>query len=233
MVDESTAPRVGEPRWLYLHGFASGPESQKGRALAARFAKRGIALERLDLRVPSLEHLRLSAMLETVTAALGGPRDRAVVFGSSLGGLTALRVAEAEPRVFALVLLAPALDLAARWAARLGDAELRAWRETGWLAIDDHAEKRRARVDFGFLEDCARLDRERGVWPDVRVPTLIVHGRADDVVDIELSRAFARGKRHVRLVEVDDGHELSSSIERIGAEAERHLASILGEEPRA
>src|SRR5512141_3062882 len=96
------------PRFLYLHGFASGPGSYKGTAIAAHYAARGVTIERLNLRVPSFEHLRLSAMIDTTRAALGGPRDRAVLFGSSLGGLTASRVAEEDARVSALVLLAPA-----------------------------------------------------------------------------------------------------------------------------
>ena len=73
----------------------------------------------------------------------------------------------------------------------------------------------------------ALIDAANGGWPDVRVPTLIVHGSKDDVVDPELSRAWARGKRHVRLVEVDDEHELSASVARIAEEAERFLAPFL------
>src|SRR3954454_10045145 len=87
------------PRWLYLHGFASGPQSAKGVALAGNYARQGIHLERLNLRQPSLEHLSLSAMMRTVRAAIGGEHDRAIVFGSSLGGLTACRVAEEDARV--------------------------------------------------------------------------------------------------------------------------------------
>src|SRR5215210_7497392 len=109
------------PRFLYLHGFASGPGSKKGTALAAHYAKRDLAVERLNLRVPSFEHLRLSAMIDVVIAALGGPRDRAVVIGSSLGGLTASRAAERDPRIAALVLLAPAFQLMTRWRDQLGD----------------------------------------------------------------------------------------------------------------
>jgi len=63
--------------------------------------------------------------------------------------------------------------------------------------------------------------------PDVRVPTLIVHGTRDDIVDIQLSRDFAREKRHIRLVEVDDGHELVSSLGLVTEEADAHLASFL------
>lgn len=215
------------PRWLYLHGFASGPGSAKGVALAEHYAERGISLERLDLRLPSLEHLRASAMIDAVRRALGGDRDRAVVFGSSLGGLTACRVAELDARVFALVLLAPAFHVLERWRLRLGDAAWRRWEEDDFLEVDDHAEKRRARVDFGFVRDLEELERRAGPSPDVRVPTLIVHGRADDVVDIDVSRAWSQGKRHVRLVEVDDGHQLVASLDRIIEEADAFLAPIM------
>ena len=58
-------------------------------------------------------------------------------------------------------------------------------------------------------------------------PTLVVHGRADDVVPVAGSRSWAAGKKHVRLVEVDDGHELTASLDLIATEAERHLGGFL------
>jgi pimeloyl-ACP methyl ester carboxylesterase len=219
-------PRPG-PRFLYLHGFASGPQSTKGVVIAAHYARRGIPVERLDLRLPSLEHLRLSAILGATRTAIGGERDRAVLFGSSLGGLTACRVAEDDARVFALILLAPAFRLAERWRARIGEDEWRRWERSGWLEVQDHAEKRTARVGFGFIEDVEAIDQRSDGWPDVRVPTLIVHGIHDEVVDIALSRQWAAGKRHVRLVEVDDGHELTSSLPTILAEADALLGALL------
>jgi len=209
-------------RYLYLHGFASGPGSKKGLAFAAHFAARGIAIERLDLRVPSFEHLRLSAMIEVARAAIGGPDERAVVFGSSLGGLTAARLAERDPRVRALVLLAPAFQLARRWRESLGDA-FEDWRRTGWREVHDHTTGGLARVDFGFVEDAEAIDRG---FPDVRVPTLILHGRRDDAVPIERSRELAAGRPHVRLVEFDDGHELIASLPALLAESERFLAEL-------
>ena len=217
-----------DPRWIYLHGFASGPASKKGVALAAHYARRGVELARLDLRLPSLERLRMGPMLAAVRAALGSERDRAVVFGSSLGGLVAARAAEEDPRVAALVLLAPAFRFAERWRLRLGEDAWRRWSETGWLDVEDHTTGAMARVDFGFLLDVAQIDGRSGGWPDVRVPTLIVHGRRDEVVDIALSRQWAEGRRQVRLVEVDDGHDLLTSIDRIAAEADAFLAPFLG-----
>jgi pimeloyl-ACP methyl ester carboxylesterase len=181
--------------------------------------------------LPSLEHLRLSAILDHVRGRIGTERDRAVLFGSSLGGLAACRVAEADPRVFALVLLAPAFGLADGWRKRLGDAEWEAWRTRGWLETLDYTTGRETRVDFGFVEEVARLDAKDGGQPDVRVPTLIVHGVRDETVPIERSRTFAKGKRHVRLVEVDDGHELTLSLVRIAREADGFLAGLLGPGP--
>jgi pimeloyl-ACP methyl ester carboxylesterase len=219
---------VTGPRFLYLHGFASGPASAKGTAFAEHYRRRGLTIERLDLRLPSLARLRLTAGMAAVRAAIGEERDRAVLLGSSFGGLTAARVAEEDARVCALVLLAPAFRLAERWRARMAPEAFGRWRDTGWLAIDDYATGQKARVDFGFYEDVASVDGAEGSWPDVRVPTLIVHGRFDQLVDVELSRAFAAGKRHVRLVEVDDLHELTATLPVTLAACDAFLAPFLG-----
>jgi pimeloyl-ACP methyl ester carboxylesterase len=219
---------VAGPRFLYLHGFASGPGSHKGLSVCNHYDMRGVAVDRLNLRVPSFEHLRLSAMISTTRAAIGGQSDRAVLIGSSLGGLTAARVAEQDARVCALVLLAPAFRLVERWRMRLGAAAWEAWQKTGWLATEDYEEKHPSRVDYGFAVDAETADSKGGGWPDVRVPVLIIHGKDDAVVDINLSRAYKRNRRHVRLVEVNDGHELAGSIDVILREADAFLAPFLG-----
>jgi pimeloyl-ACP methyl ester carboxylesterase len=223
------------PAWLYLHGFASSPASTKARAFQAWGEARDLAIDALDLRVPSFENLRFSAMKTRVRRAIDASAApgaealaRAVLIGSSLGGLTACRVAEEDPRVCAVLAMAPAFRLAERWKTQMKSEAWEAWRRDGFLAVDDHATKQKARVDFGFVEELSRLDVG---MPDVRVPVLIVHGVRDDVVDIDRSRAFARGKRHVRLVEVDDGHELAASIPRILAEAETFFAPFLTPDP--
>lgn len=219
------------PVFLYLHGFASSPDSGKARAFADWGAARGMRIERLDLRVPSLEHLRFSAIKARVREAIdasGGERARAVLLGSSLGGLAACRVAEEDARVCAVFLMAPAFRLAERWRLRMGNEAWDAWRRRGYTEVDDHATRRKARIDWRFVEELAELDAEGEGWPDVRVPTCIVHGVRDDVVDVRLSRDWATGRRHVRLVEVDDGHELAGSIGRILSEAGDFLYPFLG-----
>lgn len=214
---------MSRPRFLYCHGFASGPRSTKGVAFGEHFGARGVAVDRLDLRVPSFEHLRLSAMIETVRSAIGGPDDRAVIVGSSLGGLTAARVAERDPRVVAVMLLAPAFQLVSRWETMLGPAWAE-WRNTGWREVMDYTTGAPARVDFGFVEDVATIDVG---FPALAIPTLICHGVDDDTVPVEHSRRFAAGRANVRVIELPDGHELAASLPRLLAEADAFLGPYL------
>ncbi|HSD88495.1 MAG TPA: YqiA/YcfP family alpha/beta fold hydrolase [Kofleriaceae bacterium] len=207
---------------LYLHGFASGPQSTKGVAFDNHFTARGHDIERLNLRVPSFEHLRLSAMIDTVIAAIDRAAGPVVVIGSSLGALTAARVAERDDRVRACVLLAPAFQLVERWRQQLG-AEWDAWRTTGTRAVADYTTGGMSTVDFGFVEDVERIDVG---YPDVRVPVLVLHGRNDDVVPVERARTFAANRPNVQLIELDDGHELIASLPTLLAESERFLAAL-------
>ncbi len=212
-------------RWLYLHGFASSPRSTKARAFVAWGEQRGIAIEALDLRVPSFEHLRFSAIKARVREAIGGDHDRAVLIGSSLGGLAACRVAEDDPRVCAVLSMAPAFQLAATWRAKLGATDWETWRRAATLEVDDFATKQKRPLDFGFVEELETLDADPA---DVRVPVLVVHGTNDTVVSVERSRTWARGRRNVKLIEVDDAHELGASIPRVLAEADGFFGSLLG-----
>ena len=209
-------------RWLYLHGFASGPGSSKGVAIADHLhTTRGVNVERLNLRVPSFEHLLGSAMIEHVDETLAG--EPGVLIGSSLGGWTALRTAERCPNVRALVLLAPAIGLAEGWKRRQPDPVAN-WRRTGWLAVEDHALGGMKRVHIGFLDDVAALDAKGD--PDVAIPVLLIHGRQDDVIPVSGSHRWAAARPNVKLVEVDDGHQLGDSLATILAEIDAFLARL-------
>jgi uncharacterized protein len=209
---------AGNLHILYLHGFASGPASAKGLAFEKFYGSHGIAIERLDLRRPSLQRLRLSAILATVTSALEGA-DRAILIGSSLGGLAAARFAERDPRVVAMVLLAPAFQLIPRWRGRLGEQHWQAWKESGWLEVHDYTTGQPARIDFGFAEDAAAIDAAGDGWPEVTVPTLVFHGLRDDVVDVGVSRQLVARSPSVRLIELNDDHQLVDSLPRLLTES--------------
>lgn len=209
-------------RYVWLHGFASGPDSTKGRFVRDRLAERGRRLEIPDLNQPAFRDLTVTRSLSHVDALLGD--DRAVLFGSSLGGYTAaLCSALRRGRVASLVLLAPAFDLAARWKERTPEDELRRWRDDGEVLVDHYAWGRKEPLSIGFLTDAER--HEPFPLPDA--PTLVLQGTRDDVVSPQLAREFARrmraAGREVRLVELDDGHELTADLSRLWREIEGHV----------
>lgn len=206
---------------LYAHGFASGPLSAKGRAVAAHLAARGVPCTLLDLRVPDRDRLRLSAMIATTLAAI--PTEGPVIgVGSSLGGLTMAHAAARDARLSKVLLLAPAFQVVERWRARLGEADWARWQHDGVFAYDDHTGGPPLRVDFGFVGDCAAVDTD---FPRVTAPVTLIHGQRDATVAPELSRLFAARTPQARLVEVDDDHQLLASLPTILAELDALLAT--------
>ena len=208
---------------LYLHGFASGPGSTKGVALSRRFAERGIAVERADL-TPGEDVFECSTpltMLAEAERALDAAPATRFLKGSSLGGYLAAALAARRPEIERVVLLAPAFRLHERWTSRLSPEELARWRTEGAL-VDHYASGRKRRIGWGFLAGAAELPP----YPDLRQPTLCFAGRRDELVPLEdIARFVALAPERRTLVELDDGHELIASIDRIFAEAAMFLGA--------
>ena len=208
-------------RLVYLHGFASGPQSYKGVELQRRFAARGVEVELPSLRVPSFERQRLSTMIETVYADLVARGVPTLLIGSSLGGMVAAHVALRTPLVAGLLLLAPAFGMAGRWRERLGEEGLERWRRDEWISIFDYAERRESRLDYGYLVDGLALRPE---WPQPTCPIAVLHGSRDEVVPPATSERFCAGCPQATLQFVDDGHELARSVDAIERAVDRMRA---------
>jgi len=208
-------------RYLWLHGFASGPTSSKGQFIRARLGERGIELRILDLNAPAFFDLTVSRMLAQIDASAEG--DDLLLFGSSLGGFAAATWAATRPgRTRALVLLAPAFDLGPRWAARMDPAELARWRLSGRHAFDHYAWGRKEDLSYAFLEDAGRYES----FPLPACPTLVIQGTKDDVVDPSLAREFTRRMQgRARLLELPEGHELNADLPGLWRHIDAFLAS--------
>jgi pimeloyl-ACP methyl ester carboxylesterase len=208
--------------YVYLHGFASGPSSQKAQFLRRRLAAEGVTLEVPNLVSGSFEDLTISGQLAVVDKTVGNRPT--VLFGSSLGGYLAALYASKHPQVRALVLLAPALDFACRWAERLGPQAMQEWKRTGWLSVLHYSEGRTARVGYRLYEDALSFDP----YPPVDQPTLIFHGTNDDVVPISVAEEFVRRRPNSsRLYALASGHELVDVLDFIWEESRRFLAPLL------
>lgn len=201
---------------IYLHGFLSGPNSTKGQYFEHNFSSIGATVHQPDLVADDFQGLTITGQLAVLDAAVRKLKPVMLV-GSSLGGyLAALYAARNSTRVSSLVLLAPAFGFARHWAAQLGEVEMSAWRKQGVRFVDDHGDKGNLPIGYQLYEDALQYEN----FPDVKQPTLVFHGRMDDVVSPELSTEFALKKVNVELHLLDSNHRLLDVIETIWKQVE-------------
>jgi pimeloyl-ACP methyl ester carboxylesterase len=199
-------------RFIYLHGFASSPDSGKAVYLHSRFAALKISLEIPDLNQGDFSHLTITRQITQVEKAFESDETPVTLIGSSLGGLTSAYLGQRHSQVQRLVLLAPAFGFLSHWLPKLGEEQLQQWQTSGYLAVYHYGEGRSLPLHYKFVED-ARQYQETQLLR--QIPTLIVHGRRDEVIPIYASRNYASVRPWVQLIEVDSDHALTDVMPQI------------------
>ncbi len=188
---------------VYLHGFSSVPGGHKGTVVRTWAAEQGIPFHAPDLNLPTFETLTLTAQVEAVEALLGGLAEPPVVVGSSLGGFVATAVAQRGAPLKALILLAPALQFAER---RLTSPAWAPYWAQGEMEIFHYGANAPRRLGPALREDLPAWMHDEA-WR-IATPTVILHGRADDLVPLAVSEAYVKCNPHARLRVLEDGHDL-------------------------
>lgn len=199
-------------RFIYLHGFASSPESAKAIYLCDRFAELGISLEVPDFNQGDFSHLTITRQLTQVETMLANAETPVTLIGSSLGGLTSAWLGQRQSQVQRIVLLAPAFGFLSHWLPKLGAEQLQQWQTSGYLQVYHYTERRSLPLHYQFLEDARQYQDSQLLRP---VPTLIFHGRKDEVIPIESTRDYARERPWVELIELDSDHALTDVMPEI------------------
>jgi uncharacterized protein len=208
---------------IYLHGFASSPQSSKAHRFARELTARGIGFSCPDFNLPTFETLTVTRMLDdtrrAIAAAGGGP---IALVGSSLGAFVAVHAVEAREAaaVDRLILLAPALDFGGNRLRQLGEHGIDEWRRNGRLDVFHYAENTTRSVGFALYEDAAAYD---AFSLGRRCPTLVYQGTRDESVDPAMVTRWAEARPNVDLRLVDDGHQLTASMDEIWKMAEKFL----------
>ncbi|WP_414583834.1 YqiA/YcfP family alpha/beta fold hydrolase [Scytonema sp. PCC 10023] len=199
-------------QYIYLHGFASSPYSAKAEYIRTCFAQANIKLKIPDLNAGDFSHLTITRQLTQVASQFSHNSTPVTLIGSSLGGLTAAHLGQQYPQVQRLVLLAPAFAFLSHWLPKLGDETLQRWQKDKYLMVYHYGEEQKLPLSYDFVKDGSQYKEEVLQRP---IPTLILHGRQDDVIPIQASRDFAQKRPWVEFMELDSDHGLGNVMSEI------------------
>jgi uncharacterized protein len=194
--------------FIYLHGFASGPSSQKACVFKERFKKAGLTLTIPDLQEGDFENLTLTSQVSLVQRIIDErPGTRFALIGSSMGGYVAALIAETRKEVEALYLMAPGFNFLNRWKKNMG------WDKSSppdLIRVFHYRYNKEMKLKTDLFRDAINWDS----LPMVRdVPTRIVHGIHDETVAIQESRDYASSRPWCQLIELDSDHGLISCVD--------------------
>jgi pimeloyl-ACP methyl ester carboxylesterase len=197
---------------VYLHGFASSPQSSKAQFFRRKFVERGVSIQIPQLDEGNFEGLTISKQLRVIERATGGRSVKLI--GSSLGGYLAALYAARHPEVEWMVLMAPAFQFPRRWRERFSPEELAEWKRRGSRPFFHYGYKENRPLGYQFVEDAVQYEGE----PKFGQPALVLHGTEDTVVPAGVSREFAQNHPNVTLRLLRSGHELTDVLDELWAE---------------
>jgi len=195
---------------VYLHGFASGPQSSKARYFRHLLESSGASVDTPELAAGDFEHLTITGQLAVIDRTAAG--RLVTLIGSSLGGYLAALYAAHHSNVQRVVLLAPAFGFAQRWPERLGPTQVADWRRTGTMDVYHYAENRNRKLSYQLLADAERYPP----YPDFTQHALIFHGAHDDTVPALYSQEFAANHPNAILEVLDTGHDMLNVLDYMG-----------------
>lgn len=198
--------------FIYLHGFASSPDSAKAVYLRKCFSNLQINLKVPDLNQGDFSHLTITRQIRQVEALFPPLEVPVTLIGSSLGGLTAAWLGQRQLQVQRLVLLAPAFQFLHYWLSQMGEEKLQLAQIEQYLMVYHYREQRSLPLSYEFVTDAANYHDSELLRP---IPTLILHGQHDEVIPIQAARNFVAERPWVKLIELNSNHALGNVLPQI------------------
>ncbi len=205
--------------FIYLHGFASSPDSKKAAVFRREFAKRNLPLIVPDLEGGDFENLTLSRQIDIALDLIDTSSNRRIgLIGSSMGGYLAAILAELRKEIAAIYLMAPGFNFIGRWRERLQNEFAGETAVPPFIKVFHYRRGKEVRLNAFIFEDARKWDK---IALSRELPTRIVHGLRDEAVDIGESRKFARAAPWRVLVELDSDHGLLDRVDWIAEDCLR------------
>lgn len=199
-------PEKHLPVVVLCHGFASNKDRPTYIKLQGLFNDRSIATFRFDFygtneSAGKFEDITLSEAVDDTLNAIQFLQTKGYVsfglIGSSFGGMTSLLTAANSKDLKVLALRAPVTDYLEKIIAKISNEEIAAWKNNGFI-LYHQSDGNKPRVNYSFFLDAEKADGKAAARK-IGIPTIIVHGDADQSVPIEQSRKTATLIKNCRL----------------------------------
>ena len=199
--------------FIYLHGFASGPGSQKARIFKIHFEKAHLSITIPDLQQGDFENMTLTKQISLVQNIIdGNPGTDVALIGSSMGAYIAVLIAETRKEVKALYLMAPGFNFLNRWMENMGWDKNSLSSTPDLIQVFHYSYNNEVSLNTNLFRDAVNWD---SLLLTRNIPIRIVHGVHDETVGIQESRDFAGSRPWCQLKELDSNHGLLSCIDWI------------------
>lgn len=192
---------------ILIHGYSSNKDRTSTRGVAEELNGRGINSLRIDLNgcgesEGEFKYQTITSSVDDTEAAINYLKNTGYqqieLFGSSAGGLTAMATAVRHPEITRLGLKCPVSDYLSQKVRRMGEKKINEWRKTG-TTIYISGQGKEKEVDYSVFDDYKNhvmFDKVSAI----KCPTLIVHGHADGIVDIEDSKKVVKNFPNAKLI---------------------------------
>jgi predicted esterase YcpF (UPF0227 family) len=200
-------------QYIYLHGFASSPLSNKAQYLNNCFQKIGINLNIIDLNQGDFTKLTLTRQIKQAASHFNLDNDTKIrIIGSSFGGLTGTWLAQKYTQIESMILLAPAFGFKNHWLPKLGQETINQWKQNSYLPVYHYGEKKEMPLHYQFLKD---LNKYEDSQLNKSLPTLILHGKFDEVIPINSSYQYVKNNPLAKIIALESDHSLANVMPEI------------------
>jgi len=194
------------PVIIVCHGLGSSKEGRTHSGLQQLLNEENISTFGFDFfghgeSEGSFEDLTISEAADDILRAIALVKHHGYakigLVGSSFGGMSSLIAASQSDDLFVLVLKSPVSNYEELTISKMGNDGLTRWRETGYME-HQMEDGERIGLKYFFFEDCKRHNGYEAA-KKITIPTLIVHGGADDVVPVQQSKKLAKSMMYCEL----------------------------------